>query len=178
MAKKASRLAKLKKQLLILNNKLPQEIGKLWVTSNELHERLIHAGVHPSLRFEIVQDAIKRLNGDGAFLATRLYLDIQYYRSQTCHLEADPRDIPSSQRFKIKSTGVKNRININPERDYFKTFEGNLLATINRAIETIIKEEKSKCKSILSARSSHLTELHRCPGSNSRKKRVSNTERI
>ena len=64
MAKKASGLAKLKKQLLILNNKLPQEIGKLWVTSNELHERLIHAGVHPSLRFEIVQDAIKPFNGD------------------------------------------------------------------------------------------------------------------
>ena len=148
------------------------------MTSNELHEQLIHAGVHSSLRFEIVQDAIKRLNGDGAFLATQLYLDIQYYRSQTCHLEADPRDIPSGQRFKNKSTGVKNRININPERDYFKTFEGNLLATINRAIETIIEEEKSKFESKLSGRYSHLTELHSCPGSNSRKKRVSNTDRI
>ena len=141
MVKKASRLTKLKKELLILNNKLPQDIGKLWVTSNELHERLIHAGVHPSLRFDIVKDAIKRLNGDAAFLATRSYLGIRYYRSQICHLEADPTDIPSGQRFKNKSTGVKNRININPERDYFKTIEGNLLATINRVIETIIEEE-------------------------------------
>ena len=126
------------------DDKLPKEVGKWWVTSNELHERLIYAGVHPSLRHEIVQDAIRRLNGDTTFLASPMFFGVNYYRSLLCHQDADSGDIPSKQRFKNTSNGVKNRMNINPKRDYFKTSEGNLLRTINEAIEAIIEEEKSE----------------------------------
>ena len=46
-----------KKSILFLNHHLPEEKRKLWVTSIEMQQRLIHCGVHRSLSLEIVESA-------------------------------------------------------------------------------------------------------------------------
>ena len=72
MRKKRTKLLSiLKKHLLLQNNELPPEKRAWWMSSVKLHRRLIHAGVDPSLKLEVVQDAIRRLNRDEKYLATR-----------------------------------------------------------------------------------------------------------
>ena len=42
----------IKKHILLLNNELPPTVAYIWVTSKELHQRLIHMGVRKSLTLE------------------------------------------------------------------------------------------------------------------------------
>ena len=69
----------LKKDLLALNSELPNDLGRLWVTCNELHDRLVHAGVDQSLNVDMVQDAIQRFNNNQKFLAVREFDHSFYY---------------------------------------------------------------------------------------------------
>ena len=81
-AKKLDKLKKeLKKDILILNNELPADLGKLWVNCKELHGRLIHAGVDQYLDLDTVQDAIQRVNIGQKYLAARKFEGIRYFRS-------------------------------------------------------------------------------------------------
>ena len=90
----------LKKDLLVLNSELPNDLGRLWVTCSELHDRLVHAGVDQSLNLDMVQGAMQRLNKNQQFLAVREFDHSLYYRSVMCHLDDDNAEVvPSVQRF-------------------------------------------------------------------------------
>ena len=143
-AAKLSKLKKdLKKDILILNNDLPTNLGRFWVNSKELHGRLVHAGVDQSLNLDIIQDAIQRLNKDQTYLAVREFDHILYYRSTMCHLEDDNADaVLSVQRFTNKSNGVKKRINLNASKDDFKSIGSTRLAKVNETTEAMNEEDK------------------------------------
>ena len=51
--------------ILSLNECLPDSHGKIWVTTKEMTERLIHCGVDPSLETMDVANAIKKHNRGG-----------------------------------------------------------------------------------------------------------------
>eukprot|EP00986_Skeletonema_menzelii_P000440 scaffold128_cov140-Skeletonema_menzelii.AAC.16 len=60
-----------KKSILTLNHYLPAEKGELWVTSIEMHQRLIHCGVHRSLSLEMVESALRTANRGDCILRKR-----------------------------------------------------------------------------------------------------------
>ena len=54
--KEASTKIAIKKLIFFLNNALPDENASIWVKAEEIHERLIHAGVSRSLPLHLVQE--------------------------------------------------------------------------------------------------------------------------
>ena len=62
----------LRKYILPLNNALPEEFGIYWVVAEEIHQRLIHAGVRSSLILEMVEDALRNNNRGEKMLRGRL----------------------------------------------------------------------------------------------------------
>ena len=139
VAAKLNKLKKeLKKDILILNNELPADLGKLWVNCKELHGRLVHAGVDQYLDLDMVHDAIKRVNTGQKYLAARKFEGIRYFRSILCHLDDDNAEaVLSVQRFTRKLNGVKKRINLNTSKDYFKSSGSACLVRVNEAITAI-----------------------------------------
>jgi len=53
------------KLILVLQSDLPEECGKLWVTVDEMRQRLVEAGVYNILTNELVDTATKEANWDG-----------------------------------------------------------------------------------------------------------------
>ena len=126
-----------KKSILFLNHYLPDEKGALWVTANEMHERLVHSGVHRTLTLEMVESALKSANRGQKILRKRVFHNINYF-IPTKH--PDSQDIPSLQRFN-KRGGREQRIHINPVRDYFHSSNCEEAFThlliVNTALEVI-----------------------------------------
>ena len=67
-----------KKDIIALILLLPYGIGRIWVTGEEIHSRLIHLGVRRSLKLHHVQEALQRNNQNEKFLKTREYNDTLY----------------------------------------------------------------------------------------------------
>ena len=108
--------------ILPLNNALPEHIQHLWVTLQEMHERLIYAGVPQSLTLSHVQNALRYKNRYDKHVVTRKFGGVTYYRSVNANVEeGDKITCPLDQRFRGgTSTGSQHRIFIYPERNYFK----------------------------------------------------------
>jgi hypothetical protein len=141
----------IKKYILLLNNLLPNAIGHFWVTSEELYDRLIHAGVSKLLQLAHVTDACRRANTGEKFLAVWKWNNTLWYRSKLVHaLDCDKNgdctkhEVPLEQRHKgqynspnLKSTSPQVRININGERDYFVGKNIQELEQLNKALKEL-----------------------------------------
>ena len=58
-------LSLIKQDALKLNNLLPDEVSHFWITSEEFHERLLHAGVSRLLELSHIEDALQHSNKEG-----------------------------------------------------------------------------------------------------------------
>lgn len=47
---------------LKLNNELPADLAAMWITVEEMHERLLHGGVDRRLTVDDVHDALQHCN--------------------------------------------------------------------------------------------------------------------
>ena len=139
----------IKKNILLLNNDLPDNFGSIWVTGEELHQRLLHAGVDISLTLEMVQDALRNSNRGEVFLKKWEYSGVDYFRSAVAHLK-DVTNSPMEQRLKGKGGSPNRRININPIRDYFKSSNNSHFRLVNDALlklEVALEEERERERS-------------------------------
>ena len=154
-------LSSIKKKIIRLNNHLPADIAHFWVTSTEIYDRLLWAGVSRLLEIGHVEDAVRRLNPDQNLLAVWRWNNTNYYRCKQAdlhHRDGEKIDVPLDQRFKAptpspkkkksasmpttpkSTTSPKARITINPERDYFLGQNHADFISINRELEEL--EEK------------------------------------
>ena len=100
-------MCSIQKSILPLNNTLPKSLTSIWITAEELHERLVLAGVNSALKPVMVAYALRLHNTDECFMAKSVHNRVSYYRSKTAHL-ADVTNIgPCNQRFKKLSIGRK-----------------------------------------------------------------------
>ena len=149
--------ASVRKFILLLNNKLPNSVGRFWVTYEELYERLVHAGVSKLLQVTHVKEACTYANTGQKFLATWKWNNKQYYRSKLVHdhecaINGDcaKNEVPLEQRHKakssspnLKSTSPQTRININAERDYFIGQNIQEFDQLNKALTDLDKMENA-----------------------------------
>ena len=114
--------AALSDAVLPLNNALPDDLQYLWVTVQEMYERLVYAGVPQSLTLSHVQNALRYKNRNDKHVVMRKFGGVSYYRSVNANVEeGDNITCPSDQRFRgATSTGSQHRIFIYPERNYFR----------------------------------------------------------
>ena len=92
MAPKLS--ADIQKKLLCFNSALPRENMEVWVTMEEMRDRLIHIGVDCVLTTEMVENAIKRV-GRG-LISRRRDWGISFYRPSLLDHECGPTNKPGS----------------------------------------------------------------------------------
>jgi len=105
------------KQILSLESHYPDKNKDIWVTINEMRDRLVHSGVHNSLSLELLEYALTRCNSGSVFVTKRTDGRTSFYRdSSLTHDVGAPLD----QRNRLSSRYAK-RLPINPERDYLKT---------------------------------------------------------
>jgi len=57
------------KAILLLNNALLTNLACIWMTAEELQERLAHAGVSNILKLSFVVDALRLYNHNDCFMA-------------------------------------------------------------------------------------------------------------
>ena len=94
----------IRKKILLLNNELPPDTLHFWQTSEELLQRLHHAGVSRVIDHSILQDALRYNNKEFIFVTPREHLKTMYYRATSAHLGSED-EIPVNQRFKGKGGG-------------------------------------------------------------------------
>jgi len=84
----------IKRHILLLNNELPPTVASIWVTSEELHQRLIHTGVRKSLTLEMVHDSLRRNN------TNMMHLNVHHQDGKTFYRSAGVinNDLPLGQR--------------------------------------------------------------------------------
>ena len=98
MTKKRSPInGKVKKAILVLNHKLPEEKSSIWVTVEEMHSRLVHSGVRPSLTIDMVSSALLTANRGECIITKRQFYNCLYYIPTSF---ADNDELPNDQRFK------------------------------------------------------------------------------
>ena len=93
--------AEASKSILILNNNIPEDQKKLWVTIPEIRDRLVAAGVDRNLSDDHVLHAITHFNND-VFLTRWHDSGVAYYRSPEYVYEC-----PYQQRW--KESGLPDR---------------------------------------------------------------------
>ena len=87
--------ARARSLILPLNNALPEEFGRFWVTADEMHQRLLHLGVRRSLSRGMVSEALQRNNAGQKMVAVWEYQKEFWYRSKA----VDAADaVPADQR--------------------------------------------------------------------------------
>ena len=104
------------KALLLLNGNLPPENAKIWITVEEMRDRLVHCGVHRSVSTDHLVQALTRVNKGEGLLARRREKGTAFYRPSLCHGDQITH---IDQRLQIKGRG--SRLPVNPEQDYLKT---------------------------------------------------------
>lgn len=124
------------KNILLLNNNIPEANAKYWVTVDEMRERLVGCGVDKVLTVDIIADALKWANRGGCLLTNRKDGRTNYYRPACYSHEAGA---PSDQR--INLAGSK-RVPISPDRNFYKTKKdtSEMLDMVNRALVTFDNE--------------------------------------
>ena len=136
-------LLAIRKAILPLNNTLPDDLACIWVTPEELHERLLRAGVSKTLPLSLVVDAIRRNNTDCCFLAKCPHNDVNYYRCKSYHLSDMNNSCPGTQRFKKGVSHRQNRMQT-CVRNYFVRNGSNGFTVINESLAKIEQKEKER----------------------------------
>ena len=156
MGRNKSPAATIKENILLLNNALPDEVSRYWVTTEELRDRLVHSGVSVSLTLDLVSDAVRRYNKNDEKLKVWRYADVNYYRSTVAHVnDKQNTESPLESRYKPEdgkqggkkfTTGRPNRLDINPQRDYFKNCNNARLTTINNALDELEQQQSTRAR--------------------------------
>jgi len=143
--KKLDPEARVRSNILPMNNALPDEFGMYWVTADEMHKRLILSGVHRSLSLEMVSRALANNNAYQEKVALWDYGGKIWYRSKLVHvLNGENKDVvPLDQRFQRKA-GPQKRLEscINPPRHYFVGKGNRHFEEINVALEVIERKKE------------------------------------
>ena len=153
--------------ILSLHSKLPDELLAIWVTSNEICDRLVEGGVSHDLKCEHVSCALKIMNRGQRLMQTRVEGNIKYFRPNTFELDGS---VPSDQRTRM--TGLKTRgLPLLPERNYFllRQDSSSIVSLLNECLEDHvvavkeydIDEAKSKQEKGKSTAQYILSVLHR-----------------
>ena len=131
-----------------MNGELPLENQQLWITVQEMHDRLIEGGVDRALTIDDLKVALIRGNKSDLFLNRRMENGIIYYRpSSLMHEDGAPID----QR--KRHTGISTRgLPILPPKDYFHSNSDIIRERVELVNEALIKheEELSNCEYISS----------------------------
>ena len=129
--------------MLKIHNTLPEELGRIWVTVDEIRDRLVVGGVDRALTTSTVKAALKGNNDGELYLRQRPFLKVPYYRSS--RLSDEDEVLPDKQRFKSKA-GKTNRMQLNPSPDYFTEVCGHEVRVMNFALikyeEEVLAAEK------------------------------------
>ena len=127
-----------KASILFLTQCLPDDKRKLWLTPKEIRARHVHCGVHSSLTDVMVINALKVVNKGEIFLWKNKFGNTAYYIPKN---PPKATQLPNEQRFKAGGRG--KRININPERDFFKTCAeaADHLKRVNDALDELAQVE-------------------------------------
>ena len=134
-------LGSIRKSILPLNNALPKSFTCIWTTAEELHNRLVVAGVMSALTPSMVADALRLHNTDECFMTRIEHNHVPYYQSTVADLTDLSNIGPCKQRFKKISTGRQYRMNSNPTK-YFIESGNRHFQIINDALCEL--EEKKK----------------------------------
>ena len=132
----------------ILLQSLPKSYYELWVTSDEIRERLVHAGVSPLFTNQNVEDAVSWWNRGECLLKKRMFQHVYYYWPPSVDGKG-----PDSQRWKDDGLPDQNfhKFILPPEKHLVTNPKaGGKLTTLNNALikaeEETIKAQKAKLK--------------------------------
>ena len=130
-----------------LNNALPSNLLSIWLTTVEIHEMLLMAGVRRSSTVVMIADALRLSNNNELFMAMNKHGGTTYFYSKMAHLSDVRKSVPMQQRFSVTTTGRKRRVHCNPVRDYFIDSNNQHFGIINHALRELEgKEKKQKAK--------------------------------
>ena len=111
----------------------------MWVTADEMHQRLHHLGVRRSLSREMVSGALNRNNDGQKMVAVWKYQDERWYRSKAVHVaDAVPLDQRSQRNGRQKRVGKI----IFPPANYFERTQNRHFAALNEALEDLERERE------------------------------------
>ena len=135
------------KSLLSLNGDIPDVNSMIWITLDEMRDRLVEGGVDRSLTIELLQSAVTLHNRGERFLSRRAHDNIKCYRpSKYQHIDGTPVD----QRSTVGGRKQMNRnLPIHPPKNYFLDTPGTIYKVnlLNEALieyENKIADEQSK----------------------------------
>ena len=139
------------KLVIPLHNSLPIGVLKIWVNAEEIHKRLLIAGVHASLILQMVEAALRHHNRAERFLVKKQYDKINYYRLVTSDIDDANHEGPYDQRFRRKGK-IERKVNINPRLDYFKEMDNIHFLNMNLTLERLEQKELEEWKKELEER--------------------------
>ena len=84
--------------------------ASIWVTADEILEKLVHCGVDRALTADMISQCIRTVNRNEAFLKLNPYNGSKYYLPKKYYIEHETV-LPDKQRFKDKA-GRGSRLNI------------------------------------------------------------------
>ena len=148
-------LSSIRKAILLLNNTLPQNIACIWITAEELHDRLVFAGDKRALKPAMVVDALRLHTTDGCSMAKRVHNSVNYYQSKTVHLSDLTNSGPCKQQIKKTKTGLKNRMQTS-RTNYFIDARNRHLDVINDALTQLEQKETERIERERSKRFIHV----------------------
>jgi len=76
----ARNLLAIQKAILPLNIVLSRSLTSIWMTTEELHERIVLAGINGALKPAVVVNTLRLHNPDEYFIAKRVHSSDNYYR--------------------------------------------------------------------------------------------------
>jgi hypothetical protein len=123
----------IEQHILLLNNELPPTVASIWVTSDELHQRLIHSGGRKSLTLEMVQGSLQQNYNNMTHLNVHHQGRKKFYRSAG----VINNDLPFGQQKKNLQLQKWNHVNYCPRENYSMTSSSNNLAIINTALKEL-----------------------------------------
>lgn len=154
MGRKKDIRTTIRKLALKLNNELPADLCELWLTPEEIHERLLHGGVDRRLSLDFVLDALKYCNTGEVFVKKREQQGVSYYRSTVAHANDKRNEVPLGQRIKRRRAGnhqcEQNRVSYNPPLGHFSSNHNEYLTQMAEALdewERQLEEEEERKRS-------------------------------
>eukprot|EP00984_Skeletonema_dohrnii_P007711 scaffold2826_cov78-Skeletonema_dohrnii-CCMP3373.AAC.1 len=107
-----------------------------------MRDRLVHCGVYHSLTVDMVTNALRRSNNGEKILWKNEFGKVVYYVPSIYPKSSEQ---PNAQRFKAKG-GREQRIQINPERNYFKSCADakHHLERVNNALDELAEVEEER----------------------------------
>jgi hypothetical protein len=117
-------------QLLIsFTTYFPDAKKEIWVTAQEMRDRLVHAGVHSSLTVEILTNALHRYNRRDKFMKKRREGDKSYFHPSS--ISSVEELVPKDQRYRKASGYSSVRLLILPDRNCLRSHSPDVSDMLN-----------------------------------------------